>query len=58
MLRYCSGEEEAYMSQKDEISIMGCGWLGLPLAAQLVKAGYNVKGSTTTPEKLEVLQAE
>ena len=46
------------MSQKDDISIMGCGWLGLPLAAQLVKAGYNVKGSTTTPEKLEVLQAE
>ncbi|WP_161887600.1 SDR family oxidoreductase [Pontibacter russatus] len=46
------------MSQKYDISIMGCGWLGLPLAAQLVRAGYDVKGSTTTPEKLEVLQAE
>ena len=37
---------------------MGCGWLGLPLAMQLVKAGYDVKGSTTTPEKLELLQSE
>lgn len=44
------------MGNKDEISILGCGWLGLPLAAQLVEAGYKVKGSTTTPEKVELLQ--
>ncbi|GAB3531321.1 SDR family oxidoreductase [Pontibacter brevis] len=44
------------MGNKDEISIMGCGWLGLPLAERLVNAGYKVKGSTTTPEKLELLQ--
>ncbi|RDV14001.1 SDR family NAD(P)-dependent oxidoreductase [Pontibacter diazotrophicus] len=44
------------MGNKDEVSIMGCGWLGLPLAAQLVKAGYKVKGSTTTPKKLELLE--
>lgn len=35
---------------------MGCGWLGLPLAERLSKAGYKVKGSTTTPSKLELLQ--
>ncbi|GAA4445369.1 SDR family oxidoreductase [Pontibacter saemangeumensis] len=46
------------MSEKEKISIMGCGWLGLPLAAQLVKAGYEVNGSTTSPEKLELLQTE
>jgi len=35
------------------ISILGCGWLGLPLGESLVRRGYRVKGSTTTPEKLE-----
>lgn len=44
------------MGNKEEISIMGCGWLGMPLAERLSKAGYNVKGSTTTPHKLEELQ--
>lgn len=39
------------------ISILGCGWLGLPLGKALVKAGYTVKGSTTSPEKLTLLQA-
>jgi nucleoside-diphosphate-sugar epimerase len=43
---------------KAEISILGCGWLGLPLAKALIKAGYNVKGSTTTPEKLPDLAAQ
>jgi nucleoside-diphosphate-sugar epimerase len=38
-----------------KVSILGCGWLGLPLAVELVAAGYEVKGSTTTPEKLEML---
>lgn len=39
------------------ISILGCGWLGLPLGAALVKEGYTVKGSTTTAEKLGRLSA-
>ncbi len=43
------------MHQAD-ISIMGCGWLGLPLAEQLLKSGKTVNGSTTTPSKLELLQ--
>ncbi len=37
------------------VSVLGCGWLGLPLAERLVATGYTVKGSTTTPEKLPVL---
>lgn len=38
------------------ISIMGCGWLGLPLAKQLLSLGKTVKGSTTSAEKQGVLQ--
>lgn len=37
------------------ISILGCGWLGLPLGQHLVQQGYRVKGSTTTPKKLDTL---
>ncbi|MCZ7603017.1 MAG: SDR family oxidoreductase [Melioribacteraceae bacterium] len=40
---------------KSSISIIGCGWLGLPLAEKLIEEGYDVKGSTTTPQKLEIL---
>lgn len=38
------------------ISIMGCGWLGFPLAQHLIELGYTIKGSTTSESKLEVLQ--
>ncbi|QNF35092.1 SDR family oxidoreductase [Adhaeribacter swui] len=38
------------------VSILGCGWLGLPLAEHLINLGYQVAGSTTTPEKLETLR--
>lgn len=34
------------------IGVIGCGWLGLPLAISLVKDGYQVHGSTTSKEKL------
>ncbi len=37
------------------ISILGCGWLGLPLAQTLLQRGYTVKGSTTRKEKLATL---
>ncbi|WP_235817905.1 NAD(P)H-binding protein [Formosa haliotis] len=40
------------------ISVLGCGWLGLPLAEILVDQGYLVKGSTTQTDKLKVLEAE
>jgi nucleoside-diphosphate-sugar epimerase len=39
------------------ISILGAGWLGLPLGIHLRQLGYTVKGSTTTPEKLDQLEA-
>ena len=38
------------------ISILGCGWLGLPLAQFLLQRGHSVKGSTTREEKLSVLR--
>lgn len=43
---------------KSTISILGCGWLGLPLAANLITNGHLVNGSTTTPSKLPLLKAE
>jgi nucleoside-diphosphate-sugar epimerase len=40
-----------------KISILGCGWLGFPLAKKLIETGYEVKGSTTSESKLDVLQS-
>lgn len=39
-----------------QISILGCGWLGFPLAKKLVAAGFLVKGSTTSKNKIAVLE--
>lgn len=39
-----------------QISILGCGWLGLPLAKSLIENGFSVNGSTTSIEKLSVLE--
>jgi nucleoside-diphosphate-sugar epimerase len=39
-----------------KISILGCGWLGLPLAKALLKKDYLVNGSTTSTEKLAILE--
>jgi 3-hydroxyisobutyrate dehydrogenase-like beta-hydroxyacid dehydrogenase len=41
-----------------QVSILGCGWLGLPLAKALVAENYTIKGSTTTPAKLDLLKEE
>lgn len=38
------------------ISILGCGWLGLPLAKRLQVEGYQVKGSTTSIDKIKILE--
>jgi nucleoside-diphosphate-sugar epimerase len=40
------------------VSILGCGWVGLPLGAYLVGKGYKVKGSTTSTQKLPLLAQE
>ena len=39
------------------ISILGCGWLGEPLALSFLEEGFTVKGSTTTEEKIALLEA-
>ena len=39
-----------------QISILGCGWLGLPLAKSLIEKGFSVKGSKTSVEKVSVLE--
>ena len=39
-----------------KISILGCGWLGLPLAKALLQIGFVVKGSTTSADKLPLLK--
>ncbi len=44
------------MNRIKSVSILGCGWLGYPLAQKLLDLGYLVKGSTTSPEKLVVFK--
>ena len=41
----------------EKIGVIGCGWLGLPLAIELINKGYYVKGTTTTREKLTTLSS-
>ena len=42
---------------KREISILGCGWLGMPLAFNLVNNGFIVNGSTTSIDKIEKIKS-
>jgi nucleoside-diphosphate-sugar epimerase len=42
--------------ERKKIAILGCGWLGLPLAKSLLSKGYEVKGSTTSESKLDLLK--
>ena len=39
-----------------KISLLGCGWLGLPLAKSLIENGFVVKGSTTSETKISTLK--
>jgi len=39
-----------------QVSVLGCGWLGLPLAKALLAQGFTIKGSTTTFDKLVLLK--
>ena len=41
----------------NNISILGCGWLGKPLAISLLDDGFSVKGSTTSEIKIQELEA-
>ncbi|HEU4788452.1 MAG TPA: NAD-dependent epimerase/dehydratase family protein, partial [Flavobacterium sp.] len=40
-----------------QISILGCGWLGLPLAKALITNEFSVKGTTTSESKLSTLKS-
>jgi nucleoside-diphosphate-sugar epimerase len=40
-----------------KISILGCGWLGLPLGKYLVENNHSVRGSTTSESKINLLSA-
>ena len=42
----------------EKIGVLGCGWLGLPLAKQLVLDSYEVFGTTTSEDKLLQLRDE
>jgi nucleoside-diphosphate-sugar epimerase len=39
-----------------KISILGCGWLGFPLAKAMIIKGFLVNGSTTSTEKISILK--
>lgn len=42
--------------RQHQISILGCGWLGLPLAEHLIKNDFKVKGSTTSQSKISEMR--
>jgi len=46
------------MQQLKRISILGCGWLGLPMALHLIEKGFRVKGSCTSSEKSKKLRSQ
>ena len=39
------------------VSVLGCGWLGFPLAKELIHRGYVVKGTTTRLDKISLLRS-
>jgi len=41
---------------KQTVSIIGCGWLGLPLAEKLINEGFSVNGTTSTAQKIPLFQ--
>lgn len=43
-------------SNKLNVTVIGCGWLGLTLAKTLLSAGHKVQGSTTQASKLSILK--
>lgn len=47
--------KEIKIKLKNSISILGCGWLGEPLASHFINKKYSVKGSTTSENKIQKL---
>lgn len=48
----------AVFEHTNSVSILGCGWFGLALAKALVNDGIHVKGSTTSPGKIDTLTVD
>ncbi|MGF1638216.1 MAG: SDR family oxidoreductase [Cyclobacteriaceae bacterium] len=46
------------MNKIEKLSILGCGWLGKPLAISFIEKGKQVKGSTRSEDKLSALSSE
>ncbi len=44
------------VTSQTALTIVGCGWLGLPLALKLKQLGWQVSGSSRNPETLNILQ--
>ncbi|MGL1935355.1 MAG: NAD(P)H-binding protein [Fibrobacterales bacterium] len=44
-------------TQQKRITIIGSGWLGLPLIAQCVEKGHTVKATTTSPHRIATISA-
>jgi nucleoside-diphosphate-sugar epimerase len=42
--------------KKPTICVIGCGWLGFPLAKRLISTNFEVFGTTTSSEKLKTLE--
>lgn len=49
---------EEKRGKEKQVAILGCGWLGLPLAEALLDNGFLVKGSTTSVEKIPNLKSK
>lgn len=45
------------MEKKKNISVLGCGWLGFPLAQDLLNRGFEVNASTSSLDKVPKLKA-
>jgi len=39
----------------ERIAILGCGWMGLPIAVNLQEKGYHMHGATTTPSRQSLI---
>ncbi len=54
----CGSTIYSHLIMTSSISIIGCGWLGRPLGVHLVGRGLDVRGSTTSPDKVEALRQD
>lgn len=43
----------AYQMKKEQLSLIGCGWLGKALAIDLVSSGHNIIATTATDKMIE-----